>query len=80
MPKSKKLPTTVYLEPEVSRAIRVKAAVSGRTVSDLANDGLRRILREDEDHLRIIRERKREMGKARPYEDVLREFKRRGLL
>jgi hypothetical protein len=81
MKKAKKLPTTIYLEPGISRAIRVKAAVSGRTVSDITNDSLRRLLVADREDIRIARQRlRRERGEARDYLEVLQELKRDGLL
>ena len=74
----RKAATTVYLDPKIARAIKIKAAVSGRSVSELANEGLRRLLREDEEHIRLFKERKG--GRVRSYDDVLEEMRRDGLL
>jgi hypothetical protein len=78
MEKSKRLATTVYLEPKVARAVRVKAALTDRSVSDLVNEALSRRLREDEEDLSIARKRGSE--RARPLEAILKELKRDGLL
>jgi hypothetical protein len=77
-PSGKKTATTVYLEPEISRAIKVKSAVSGRSVSELTNEGLRRLLREDDHHLSIFKQRKGQ--RVRSYEDVLAELRKDGLI
>ena len=76
--KGRKTATTVYLEPRIIRAIKIKSAVSGRSVSDLANEGLRRLLREDDEHIRLFKERKGE--RVRSYDDVLEELRRDGEL
>ena len=39
--------TTVYLKPKVYRALKVKAATTDRTVSDLVNAAVIEALRED---------------------------------
>jgi hypothetical protein len=74
----KQLATTIYLDPSISRAIRVKSQKSGRSISDLANEGLKRVLEEDEQHLRIFDERKGE--RTRSLEEIQREMRRDGLL
>lgn len=74
----KRQATTIYLDRQIAKAIKVKAALNDRSVSDLVNDALARRLAEDEAHLRLARERRR--GKMRPLEDLLRNMKRDGLL
>ena len=39
--------TTVYLEPDLHRALRLKAAESRRNVSDIINEAVRAALAED---------------------------------
>lgn len=41
------LRTTVYLEPDLHRALRLKAAESRRNVSELVNEAVRTALAED---------------------------------
>lgn len=43
--------STIYFEPELHRALRVKAASTHRSVSEIVNDALRLALREDQDDL-----------------------------
>lgn len=74
----KRQPTTVYLHPKIARAVKVKAALTDQSVSDLVNDALSRRLKQDEEDLALIRERKRERG--RDFEDILADLKKDGLL
>jgi len=78
MAKPARSATTVYLDPRIARAAKVKAAVTGRSLSDLANEGLTRLLSEDERDIRLAKERRREKG--RPYEEFVKELRRDGLL
>jgi hypothetical protein len=78
MPHSTRSATTIYLDPKVAKAAKVKAAVMGKSLSDLANEGLLRLLREDEEILRVVRSRRRE--KPRDYEEFLMELRADGLL
>lgn len=74
----KRTPTTIYLDPRLARAVKIKSAVTGKSVSDLANDALARTLREDAKDLRTIKDRKKEP--VRDYEAFLKELVRDGLL
>lgn len=78
MGEQKRHPTTVYLHPKIARAVKVKAALTDKSVSDLVNDALSQRLRQDEEDLGLIRERKRERG--RDFEDILADLKKDGLL
>jgi len=69
---------TVYLEPRIHQAVKIKAAQMDSTVSDLVNEALKLSLREDAIDLQAIRERKREP--ARSFEAVVADLKRDGLL
>jgi len=70
--------TTLYLDPDVHKALRMKAAVSDRSLSDLVNDAVRAALAEDAADLAAFVERASEPDLA--FEDVLRDLKRRGKL
>ncbi|HVS65343.1 MAG TPA: ribbon-helix-helix domain-containing protein [Thermoanaerobaculia bacterium] len=67
---------TVYLDPSVHRALRIKSAETDRTISDLVNEALRASLAEDADDLEAFEVREREPDLA--YEEVVRDLKRRG--
>jgi len=69
---------TVYLEPEIHRALRLKAAEADRSVSEIVNEAVRRSLNEDADDLKSFRDRAKET--TLPFEQVLKDLRRRGKL
>lgn len=64
---------TVYLDPQLHRALRIKAAEMDRSISDLVNEAIRQSLAEDEEDLAAFEERSHEPNL--PFEDVLKELK-----
>jgi hypothetical protein len=70
--------TTVYLKPKVYRALKVKAATTDRSISDLVNAAVLESLREDALDLEAFDRRAKEP--SRPFERVLEDLKRDGLL
>jgi len=70
--------TTVYLAPQIYRALKIRAAMTDRALSDLINDALRAALREDAIDEAALRKRKSEPNL--PYSLVRRRLKRDGLL
>jgi plasmid stability protein len=68
--------STVYFEPELHRALKVKAAHVQRSVSNLVNDAVRAALREDEQDLRAFAERASEPTIS--YEALLGDLERSG--
>ncbi|CUS37273.1 ribbon-helix-helix protein, CopG family [Candidatus Nitrospira nitrificans] len=70
--------TTIYLKPKVYRALKVKAATTDRSVSDLVNAAVLESLREDALDLEAFERRAKEP--ARSFEKVLEELKRDGTL
>ena len=69
---------TIYLNSKVYRALRIKAAESGETVSGLVSQAVMESLQEDRIDLEAFEKRKREA--RRPLADVLGDLKRDGLL
>ena len=69
---------TVYFDPSLHKALRVKAAQTEHSVSDLVNAAVRRSLAEDADDLAAFDTRAKEPNLA--FEDVLKDLKRRGKL
>lgn len=67
---------TVYLEPELHRALRLKAVETSRSLSDLLNDAVRDELAEDAEDLAVFGARKNEPTMA--FEDFVKELKRHG--
>ena len=70
--------TTVYLKPKVFRALKVKAAETDRTVSQILNEAAVEMLKEDALDLGAFEKRRKEP--SRPFEKVLEGLKRDGLL
>jgi hypothetical protein len=69
---------TVYFEEPVHKALRLKAAETDQSVSDLVNAAVRRALSEDAEDLAAFREGAGEPALA--FEDLVRDMKRRGEL
>lgn len=69
---------TVYLEPELHRAVRVKALEVETSLSELVNAALRRSLAEDADDLAAFRARAKEPSLN--FEAVVKDLRRRGKL
>jgi plasmid stability protein len=67
---------TVYFEAEVHRALRLKAAASDRSISDMVNDAVKASLAEDADDLATFSERKSE--KSLSFDTFVQGLKRRG--
>ena len=67
---------TVYFDPLIHRALRLKAAETERSVSDLVNEAVKLALSEDAEDLAAFEERASEPDL--PFESVVRDLKRRG--
>jgi hypothetical protein len=68
--------STIYFDPELHRALRLKAAFSRRSVSALVNDAVRRALREDQEDLAAFDDREHEP--VLTYEQLLRDLAKHG--
>jgi len=67
---------TVYLEPSLHKALRLKSVETSRSLSDLLNEAIRDELAEDADDLSVFDARKNEPTIA--FEDFVKELKRNG--
>lgn len=70
--------TTVYFEPELHKALKIKAAQTGQTVSEILNQLLRLNLNEDHEDIKEFQTRKNEATVN--YEDFLAQLKADGTL
>jgi len=68
--------STIYFDPELHRALRVKAAHTRQSMSDLVNDAVRMALREDQEDLAAFEERAHEPTMT--YEALLKDLKVHG--
>ena len=70
--------TTIYLNPELHKALRMKAAASSKSVTELINDAVRESLAEDtEDNAAIL---VREKEPSISYDEMVKRLKKDGLL
>lgn len=67
---------TIYFEPELHRALRVKAAESDTTVSQLVNEAVQLSLAEDAEDLAAFAERADEPTLS--YEELVADLRQRG--
>jgi Ribbon-helix-helix protein, copG family len=70
--------TTVYLESDLHKALKFKAAETEQSVSELVSRAVRRSLREDSEDLAVFKQRAKEPNLA--FETVLKDLRRRGRL
>jgi plasmid stability protein len=69
---------TVYFEPEVHKALRLRAAANDRSISDMVNDAVKASLAEDATDLAAFDKRKRERSVS--FDGFVKDMKQRGLL
>ena len=67
---------TIYLDDDLHTALRMKAAATSRTISDLVNNAVKYSLAEDEADLTAYRDRVNEPAVS--YEEFVRELKKNG--
>ena len=70
--------STVYFEANVHQALRVKAATTHQSVSELVNEAVRLALREDQEDLQAFTQRADEVTLS--YEELLEDLKLHGKL
>ena len=70
--------STVYLEPELHRALRLKSIETSRSMSELINEAVREELAEDASDLAIFAARKNEP--TIDYETFVKDLKKNGKL
>jgi plasmid stability protein len=67
---------TVYFDPDIHRALRLRAAASNKSISDMVNEAVKLSLAEDAEDLAALDERKREPNLD--FEQFAQALKRRG--
>jgi len=70
--------STVYLDPKLHRALKIKSAQIERTMSELINDAIRLSLAEDYEDLLAIEERQNEPNVD--FKDILKDLRDSGKL
>ena len=67
---------TVYLDAELHKALRLKAAETSRSISELVNNAVREALAEDAEDITAFEERSREPLIS--YDEMVKRLKRDG--
>ena len=67
---------TVYFDPDLHKALRLKAVETSRSVSDLVNEAVREALSEDAEDLLAFEERADEALIS--YEEMIKRLKKDG--
>jgi hypothetical protein len=67
---------TIYMDSELHRALRMKAAETSSSISEIVNHAVKLALAEDAEDLAAFEERAKEPLVS--FEDVLKELKRNG--
>jgi hypothetical protein len=67
---------TVYFDAAIHRALRLRAAASDQSISDMVNQAVKRTLPEDAEDLAALGSRKREPNLD--FEQFVKALKRRG--
>src|SRR6185503_18476036 len=67
---------TIYLDADVHRALRLKAAASDRSISEIVNDAVKATLAEDAEDLAAFSERKDERSVS--FDAFVQGLRRRG--
>ena len=69
---------TIYFDPHIHRVLRLKAAATDRSVSELVNEAVELSLAEDADDLEVAAERRGESPLS--FDVVVKDLRRRGRL
>jgi len=67
---------TIYFDPEIHRILKVKAAETSSSISDIIDNAMRRELLDDEEDLRTFNERVAEPTIS--YEKLIADLKKDG--
>lgn len=68
--------STIYFDPQIHKALRLKAAETDSSVSDIVNEAIRIVFAEDAEDIAAFKERAHEPSLS--FEEVLKDLKRRG--
>ncbi|MBS3908043.1 MAG: CopG family transcriptional regulator [Actinobacteria bacterium] len=69
---------TIYLDPELHKALKLKAVETFRSVSEIVNDAVREALSEDAEDIAAFEERIKEPSIS--YDEMVKRLKENGRL
>jgi len=67
---------TIYFDPDLHKALRLKAAETSRSITELVNEAVREALREDAEDLAAFYDRKNEPLVS--YDEMVKRLKKDG--
>ena len=67
---------TIYFDPEIHRALKIKAAITNKSISEFIDEAIRHEFAEDEEDIRAFEERANEPTLS--FEKVLKDLKING--
>ena len=67
---------TVYFDPDIHKALKIKAAVTNKSISEFIDQAIKNEFADDEEDIRSIKERSNETTIS--FEKVLRDLKANG--
>ena len=68
--------STIYFDPSIHQALKIKSVTSSRSVSELVDEALRQLMNEDQEDLESCAKRKDEPDIS--YEELLNDLKQHG--
>jgi len=68
--------STVYFDPAIHQALKIKSATCEQSVSELINEALKLFMREEQEDLQVFLDRKGEPELS--YEELLNDLKNNG--
>ena len=68
--------STIYFDPSIHQALKIKSVTSSRSVSELVDEALRQLMNEDQEDLEAYAQRKDEPDIN--YEELLNDLKQHG--
>jgi len=68
--------STIYFDPQIHKALRLKAAETDSSISDIVNEAIRIVFAEDAEDIAAFSERAHEPNLS--FEEVLKDLKKRG--
>jgi hypothetical protein len=70
--------STIYFDPDIHRALRLKSAATERSISELVNEAVKAALAEDAGDIETFEVREQEPDYS--FDEVVKDMKRRGKL
>jgi hypothetical protein len=68
--------STIYFDPRIHKALRLKAAETDSSISDIVNEAVRIVFAEDAEDIAAFAEKTHERNLS--FEEVLKDLERRG--